>query len=357
MLSILDLNKVPYQSSLLDDLYEMVAPLDVQNHWREFCPNWLHATSLRRWLCITALFMVPWIAGIILLVSGVRDLGFGAFSSYGLGQSNTQTIFTQASTLSANMVLANTPQLFVSLLYVLYNALFTCMLLGAEWTSYDAQKKPLRVTRPQGRQLGTLFLQLPSAYSMPLLGACAALHWLISQTIFVVALQVRDYTTTLDPPPATDYDMFGCGWSPLGLLLTLILSGIMILILWNIAKVEDYSAHMPLAGSSSKAISAACHPLPEDTVDTTEILQYGVVRKGARDEAGHACFTKWGGYKDARRRALLLTRSIKGSGVLEYKTGLLRGSRYSGALRLNLWRWQSILHMAVPVVQPFIRTP
>lgn len=65
----------------------------------------------------------------------------------------------------------------------------------------------------------------------------------------------------------------------------------MILILWNIAEVEDYSAHMPLAGSSSKAISAACHPLPEDTVDTTEILQYGVVRKNARDEAGHACFT------------------------------------------------------------------
>lgn len=76
--------------------------------------------------------MVPWIVGIVLLVSGVRDLGWGAFSSCGLGQSNTQTIFTQASTLSANVVLANTPQLFVSLLYVLYNALLTCMLLGAE---------------------------------------------------------------------------------------------------------------------------------------------------------------------------------------------------------------------------------
>lgn len=51
---------------------------------------------------------------------------------------------------------------------------------------------------------------------MPLLGASAALHWLISQTIFVVALQVRDYTTNLDPPPAIDYEMLGCGWSPLG---------------------------------------------------------------------------------------------------------------------------------------------
>lgn len=44
----------------------------------------------------------------------------------------------------AVVLIANTPQLIVSIFYFLYNGLLTCMLLAAEYNDYARHRKPLR---------------------------------------------------------------------------------------------------------------------------------------------------------------------------------------------------------------------
>ncbi|ORY16815.1 hypothetical protein BCR34DRAFT_461170, partial [Clohesyomyces aquaticus] len=84
------------------------------------------------------------------------------------------------------LCIANAPQLLVSILYFLYNALFTCMLSGLEWSKFSTRRSHLRVSDPvpNGHQKSTFWLQRPYRYSVPLLAASALLRWLVSQTIF-----------------------------------------------------------------------------------------------------------------------------------------------------------------------------
>lgn len=58
-------------------------------------------------------------------------------------------------------LLANLPQLVLSFLYLAYNGLWTCMLLGVEWNEFAFKRKGLRVTHPEGKQRGTYWLSLP----------------------------------------------------------------------------------------------------------------------------------------------------------------------------------------------------
>ncbi|KAF2181016.1 hypothetical protein K469DRAFT_793638 [Zopfia rhizophila CBS 207.26] len=74
------------------------------------------------------------------------------------------------------VLLANLPQAVASLIYITYNGLFTCMLANREWTGYTIKRAPLRVTIPRSGQRSTYFLQLPYAWSVPLLVASILLH-------------------------------------------------------------------------------------------------------------------------------------------------------------------------------------
>lgn len=291
-LSLLDTKTIKYPRTVLKDLYDYVAPKDQPRYWRLLCPVWAHSVRSDRWIIFNIAFVVPWVAGIVLLKTGLISLGvpFSDLGSYGLGKFKAEATIRMQPTFSSNVFLANTPQLIVSLLYVLYNSLFTCMLVGKEWNSYATERKPLRVTTPHGKQISTRFLQLPYPFSVPLLVSSAVLHWLLSQSIFAVAFRTTDYTASLRPPVPTDYALFGCGWSALGIILSIALSGLMVFMLWTLAFSQEYSPHMPVAGSCSLVISAACHPWPGDAVDTTGLLQYGVV-EGTDGEVGHTCFT------------------------------------------------------------------
>ena len=69
------------------------------------------------------------------------------------------------------------------------------------------------------------------------------------------------------------------GWSSLALTLLLLLGGIMILTLFGFGFKRYPSSGMPIASVCSKAISAACHPMPGRYNEATEKLQYGVMGK------------------------------------------------------------------------------
>ena len=179
------------------------------------------------------------------------------------------------------ILLANLPQTIVSFLYLTYNALFTCMLVAKEWNQFAHKRKTLRVADPVGEQRSTYWLQLPYTYSIPLLIMSSLLHWLVSQTLFFV--RIKDVES--------DEVITSCGYSPIA-IITVISIGVILVLVIVLTGFRRYEKGIPLAGSSSAAISAACHP-PEEDVDARLLpVMWGDVK--TEDSAvGHCCFTSF----------------------------------------------------------------
>ncbi|KAK3614063.1 hypothetical protein LTR56_026058 [Elasticomyces elasticus] len=214
---------------------------------REFAAFWALALGL----LITAIRSAIVVSGVPLSFAYMRSLGLGRpfiddavsqdwYQATPLGESNL-------SSLAAKVLAANLPQLLLSVVYMLYNDLFTRMQLAREWLSYSKTRKSLRVTNPEGEQRSTRFLQLPFIYAIPLLIAMAVLHWLVSQSVFVVLANTYDYS---NGGPAQDMglDVIGVGFSPYGIILALVVGGALILGLWLHALLLRYPRNMPLGG-------------------------------------------------------------------------------------------------------------
>jgi len=113
--------------------------------------------------------------------------------------------------------MANTPQLILSLCYLVYNGLYTRMIAEFEWASFSTQYKSLRVSIPRGgRQRSTYRLQLPYRYSVPLIIISVLLHWLYSNCIYLGIYESLSPSFPYPPSPAK----YGCRFN----LLTLVLN-------------------------------------------------------------------------------------------------------------------------------------
>ena len=257
-------------------------------------------------LC-AALYMVG-----IAPISGAKD--FSSLMALGLGTLSSKTIMQTVTmgrgwgSLLGSVVLANTPQVVMSLLYFTYNGLFTSISLATEWDSYARHRKGLRVSSsPVGAQRTTYFLQLPYRYSLPLLVISGLLHWLISQSIFLVFVEIyRDSVDTMSTEAGTTkrvpaFDYTTCGWSPAGVVSVIIVGVAMVLFLL-FSGSRRLRSNMPVAGSCSAAISAACHPVPYDKMAGLELLQWGVTSLEG-DEKGHCSFSS--GEVDAAKRGAM----------------------------------------------------
>lgn len=216
--------------------------------------------------------------------------------SLGLGTLHTSTIITTSisqegsGTLLLNVILANTPQVLMSLFYFLYNSLYTIISLVTEWDRFSQRslRKGLRVsTKPTEHQRETYFLQLPYRYSLPLATFSGGLHWLISQSLFLVNLEVYDPSDS----PSVISSMISCGWSPIGVLCVVTVTITMLVFLLVSGGRRLRFGGMPMAGSCSAAISAACHPLGVEKDELwKQPVQWGVV--AATDgEPGHCSFS------------------------------------------------------------------
>lgn len=91
------------------------------------------------------------------------------------------------------VVIANLPQLLLSLSYFVYNSLYTRLCTEKEWNAYGTDYRPLRVTQPQGQQRSTYRLQLPYRYSVPLIVVSIFLHWLVSNALYVFVLEGGEF--------------------------------------------------------------------------------------------------------------------------------------------------------------------
>ncbi|KUJ10921.1 uncharacterized protein LY89DRAFT_655765 [Mollisia scopiformis] len=269
------------------------------NRWKRQRNRWFRSVSWKRWSFLTILVSLTLGVSIYLLALGVYNNTsqsyntglnqFGAGNSVSIGQ--VVSISDEQSPSVIKIVLiANAPQLLVSIAYFQLNAIMTAMLANAEWASFAFKRKPLRLSSPRGQQRSTYWLQLPYRYSIPLLAVMITLHWAISQSIFLVRMALFQ-----DGEQLPDYGFTQLGWTSGALMLSIILGGVLYFTCVSMGVFMRYSPGLPLLGGCSLVISAACHAQPDDKNAELGPVQWGVVGVN-EDGTSHCGF----GSKDVR---------------------------------------------------------
>lgn len=199
-----------------------------------------------------------------------------------------------------SLVLANTPQLLITVSYYYYNSVLTSMLASAEYSSYGISRKPLRVTWPVkgSQQRSTYWLNIPYLYGVPILLMYMVLHWLVSQSVFYLVF----IPYNVRGQPYSRFESRSISYSNLPILCSCVVGFVMVFILIGLA-FRKLKSVMPLAGSCSAAISAACHPPRDENLDTAtlgQIMWGETITRPAwmtvqfdenGDQSGHCSFT------------------------------------------------------------------
>ncbi|BCS26984.1 uncharacterized protein APUU_60032A [Aspergillus puulaauensis] len=163
--------------------------------------RWGSAVSVLQWQICLSSYAISIFFAVIFLAVGLSTASTSDNQDtsrvwkLGLGAADPLTILKGDHwpvSLIANSLIANTPQAIFSVLYFVFNSVFTTMGLSAEWSDYAVHRKGLRVsTTPKGAQRSTYFLSLPSRYGIPVLVLSTLIHWLMSQSLFLVAVHAR----------------------------------------------------------------------------------------------------------------------------------------------------------------------
>ncbi|KAK5047311.1 hypothetical protein LTR84_006833 [Exophiala bonariae] len=237
--------------------------------------RWFHAVSIPRW-CFTLTYLTACLCtvggllgpAVAQVAESTGDKSLGALFATGLGKVRLESTLTSwnitymgvQQAIVSSVLVANSPQLALSILYFAINTVLTSMSSASEWSHFSvryAEKhkpKPLRTSNPVGKQRGTHFLQLPFKFAIPLGIVATLLHWLISQSIFLVAISVYNPDGTLANP----FQLATCGFSPIGMIFVIICGIVMLICLLCIGLIK-LDGTMPIVSSCSAAISAACH--------------------------------------------------------------------------------------------------
>ncbi|KAI6754551.1 hypothetical protein HG530_012303 [Fusarium avenaceum] len=155
--------------------------------------------------------------------------------------------------LIALTMVANTPQLILSICYLAYNGLFTRMLAEFEWSKYSVGFRALRVTEPKGKQNSTYRLQLPYRFSIPLIIVSILLHWIYSNCIYV-----SNYEAYAAGYPYARTVTVGLQFSSKAILIAFCVTICTTMAPLILAYVK-LPGIMVIAGGNSAVMSAACH--------------------------------------------------------------------------------------------------
>ncbi|KAK4954715.1 hypothetical protein LTR66_013535 [Elasticomyces elasticus] len=301
--------------------------------WKPDTPRWYAAASVRRWtICVSSFGAAIIVVSTLLIYAAAQIANTSANSlfSFGFGAVNSQTLITgwaiteniryPSVALIASVLMANLPQLILSVLYFNLNGLFTTLFLADEWSRFAYERKGLRVSLPRsGSQRKTFFLQLPYRIGIPLLVISGLLHWLVSQSIFLAVVDefITEHETGFLNGQLAPMALVTCGYSPLAMILVIAV-GLVLIVFTLSFGLRRYKPGAPLVGSCSAAISAACHyhkDVCQSDDAATRPLMWGVVVEGNSDDdadAGHCCFTdksvtfpveghKYAGLRDLKR--------------------------------------------------------
>ncbi|KAI1208973.1 uncharacterized protein F4807DRAFT_467948 [Annulohypoxylon truncatum] len=275
--------------------------------WVKKDKYWFTAGSIRRWVILIFLYCLTISVAAILLgvsftslhrrnfstsIPALYDLGFGQLTPYtylviGLPREDPKG-------LVLNVLLANLPQLIISILYTFYNAMLSTFLVQLEFSRmYLDKRKPLRVSEPVGIQRSSFFISLPLRYGIPLYAIFALLHWLISQSLFLARITAICADGDPEVCPGGQVDLANsfstCGYSPFAIFITLLVAAVIVLAI-VVLGFRTYDGTMSMVSTNSMAISAACHVLKEDQEDGYLLpVQWGVVE--IRGRVGKCAFT------------------------------------------------------------------
>jgi hypothetical protein len=174
---------------------------------------------------------------------------------------------------------ANSPQLWLSTGYFLWNNQLTRIWMEHEWRSYYHYRKVPRISHDANQIAGvrsTRFLQLPYAATAFLMTINTILHWLVSEARFVINGVVGFQS---DLPEVV--------WSPFALILIGIITSTL-LVATSIYYILPVRTKMPVMAGSARVVFDACvqlrEPLPlkgiqwgDISIDEKRILGFGEV--------------------------------------------------------------------------------
>lgn len=209
------------------------------------------------------------------------------FGAWGTSSDNSLS-FGDSVLFNAWMV--NLPQVILSLCYLLLNGICTSMASAEEWNNMARTRKGLRVTRPQGKQRSTHFLQLPYKWAVPLIITSGVLHWLLSQSLFLVRIDVFDQS----------------GFSLLSLMTFLIVFTILLSVIGWVG-FRGLNQRLPFAASCSLVISAACQTAEDEINPHLGEVKWGAVAGQVEQGYEHCSITS----KHTKKRGLVEGRMYR----------------------------------------------
>ncbi len=259
--------------------------------------RWLNSANTKEFLSsigVGALYVLILTIALVFAVDGAKGFAW----SNGLGVPNIQSLAsfqnddTGSSGIVPNLIVANIPQLGFSILYVLYTNIWSKMLVAHEFDRMTQAKKGLRVSnRPVGMQRSSRFFALPARYALPLMTCSAALHWLCSQSFFLVRINGVNAYGEIDK----DDQIVRLGYSATGIVSLISLAAAILIGTLAIAFFRRLQTELGET-SMSVLISAACHLKDYATEYGSEPwrqeMQWGDVSVGeANQEVRHCAFS------------------------------------------------------------------
>ena len=207
------------------------------------------------WLLLPAANVIVFVTWLYIV------LDLKSFLSYGVSSTNKAELIVQGDKsinfgIVGGTLVANTPQLILSYIYTAYNALVTSMSSHSELLGYSTKRRGLRVTQPTRMQRSSYHLSLPYRFSIPLITASAILHWLVSESIFLV--RVIPYAQ--DGTEDREQLVSAVGYSSYAILVSLVVMAFMLLAILILGLGMRYSRTMPLAATCSASLAAICQP-------------------------------------------------------------------------------------------------
>ncbi|KAF7177453.1 hypothetical protein CNMCM7691_005706 [Aspergillus felis] len=259
--------------------------------------SWFHAMSRQRWLVSYTFFLAgfaPVVFCLIYVLISLSNQGISISPSelwkQGLGQPKGFALIqgpwrvgSSFSDFAQQVLFTNGLQLLVSCAYMVFNNILSRQLVADEWVRLltPEEKKPLRVSQPRGLQRSTYMLSMPFKYSVPTMVLFIALHWLVSQAIFLVQTTVYQSGPASSRVPEKDNSRIG--FSAIGILLVVAMLMLLILGLLvhsAVRKYRDVPFGFPRLGTCSAGISAVCHAPTGDRDAHLFPVRMGVVTKG-----------------------------------------------------------------------------
>jgi hypothetical protein len=152
-----------------------------------------------------------------------------------------------------------------------------------EWNQLGIHRKGLRVTKPLQQQRSTYFLQLPYRISLPLTLFSGGLHWLLSQSLFLVRVDTVDRDGNISRSGTLSSGIAISGLS----FLILYLAFLMLVVTVSLVGRRKFRTRIPFAASCSLVISAACHPPRDDKDAHLRPVKWGVVKERMFDGKLH----------------------------------------------------------------------